>query len=405
MKKALIIGFGSSGRAAAKFLQAKGYVVCCLDERPVENFLSVEIFDSMKQIPNWDFEFAVLSPGFSLKHPYVVMCKKRGIAVIGEMELGARFVHQPCIGITGTNGKTTCCSLLAHVLSDHGVAAKAVGNIGIPLTEYLLNPQENELLIVEISSFQLETMSTPFLDFAMILNITPDHLDRHGSYLEYGKIKCKIGSLLKSSGVLFVTEDVRQLFYQYIRDNQIQLITNENFDSELGYFPMNLSAVFLLCKNYGISLDCFTNSFRTFTPPGHRLQFVRKVNDVAFFNDSKATNIHSVMAAVDYLKKDVWLLAGGVDKKGSYEPWIESFRGKVRGIVAFGQVAPMIYRTLANHCPVFIMEDLPKAVKKSFEQARPGEKILLSPGSSSFDQFENYKHRGEVFQKEVERLT
>lgn len=404
MKKALVIGFGISGQAAAEFLLQKGYEVVCADKVKKTCHLPIEPVSDAQEFSDWDFDLAVLSPGIPSNHPLALQAKRRQTELIGELELGCRDLQQPCIGITGTNGKTTVTSLISHILNKNGQKAKALGNIGTPLTKYLLNADSRETLVLELSSFQIETMQSKCLDFAAILNITPDHLDRYPSFIDYGKVKCRIGDFLKPKGTLFLSDDVMQYFHPFVKNFPSQLIPETFSVGHDNIHPINLSAAFLICKNFGISMEAFTNALKTFKKPLHRLQFIKKIQGIAFYNDSKATNLDSVIQAVASLEKNIWLLAGGSDKGASFVPWISSFRNKVKGLFVFGQTAGKIQKELGKEYPVTITKDLAEALHKAFGNARPGEKILLSPGCASYDQFKNFEHRGEVFQREVERL-
>jgi UDP-N-acetylmuramoylalanine--D-glutamate ligase len=384
VKTTLVIGLGVSGQAATQLLARQGKRTFCIDRDPTKH--SPGHFD-------WDrVEQVIVSPGVPLTHPVVQEADRRGIEVIGEIELGSRAIHNHAIGVTGTNGKTTTVLLLEHIFNQIGYKAVAVGNIGRSLCSYALNPRAEEWLIVELSSFQLETMHNRWLDGALFLNLTPDHLERYAGLEEYGRAKCRIEQCLKKGAKLWISQQVEKLTKCWLR-NPVR------FDLESGV--QNILAVTALCRDLGFEEAALQRAIQTFQKPAHRMERVEEWHGISFYNDSKATNIDSVRYAVEQFSGPLILLAGGIDKGASYRPWIEQFQGKVRMIFAFGQAAQKMKGELENSIFVQCVEGLREALCTAMRNARQGDTILLSPGCSSFDQFQNYEHRGNEFKRMI----
>jgi len=405
VKKALIIGSAISGKSAARFLLKKGYEVTCVDSKEVHMDIPISFFSDHHDFPNWDFDLVVVSPGIAPNHPLLKRAEKEKTQVMGELELGCQHIQQACIAVTGTNGKTTTTSLICHVLNACHIKAIALGNIGKPLTEYLLHPDPEEVIILEVSSFQLETMHCQCFDHAILLNIFPDHLDRYENVFEYARVKGRIGELVKSGGFLYLSKGVQEQFPSVIPNIPQKVIPEIPNNLRPDIVSQNVSAALQICKTFAISEENFATCISIFQKPPHRIEYIKELNGISFYNDSKATTVDSVIVAVKYLKKDIWLLAGGVDKGVSYKYWISTFRGKVKGVYVFGQAADKIAHDLGEEFLVIRVANLEQAIEQSFNKAKKGEKILLSPGCSSYDQFQNYERRGELFRKEVERLT
>ena len=382
-EKALVLGLGVSGKAASDFLRSLGYEVVAIESNLSETF-SIQ-----------EFSLLVLSPGFPPTHFLVQEALKQGIEVIGEAELGARYIKQKAVAITGTNGKTTVTSLVEHVLCSSGKKAKALGNIGEPLTKYVLSRSDlDEIAVVELSSYQLETMTTPIFEAAVVLNITPDHLDRYSSMQEYAKAKAKIQHTLKSSGDLFLYQEVVSEYGALFPDS-FHVFGGGGGDHD----QLNIEAARLLCLKLGVSNESFYKALESFEKPSHRIEFIREIGGVFYYDDSKGTNIDAVIRAVRSMKGPVLLIAGGVDKGSSYLPWKEAFTGKVKNIFLIGQAASKIQQELQDFFDIKKVDSLEEAVFKAAASAVFGDSVLLSPGCSSFDMFRDYVHRGNEFQR------
>lgn len=437
-KRVLVIGLGISGKSAALFLKKQGAHVIGVD-RDYESLrntsvleqlqaMDIECFSENCLLDIKSFNLVVVSPGVPQTHSLYQAALKAGIEVIGEIELAFRSLNKTVLGVTGTNGKTTVTLLVEHVLNHWGKKAKALGNVGVPLTEALCE-DGYEIAVVELSSFQLETLRSPIIDRGVILNITPDHLDRYPSFEEYAKAKIRMQSLLKEDGELYVEENVllnhKSLFvkkeniytYGYSSDcdlwtdlSRVISKTDEEFSlpKDLQGKPShdleNVLGAYALCRKAGITGDQFCQAFATFEKPPHRIQFVKTIHGVDYYDDSKGTNIDAVCRAIDYFSGKVILIAGGVDKGAPYTPWIAPFKDKVRCICAIGQAASKIKGDLEQNFPIQLFDSMEAAVRFASKMAVAGDTVLLSPGCSSFDMFKNYAHRGEEFQRIVSVL-
>lgn len=440
-KKVLVIGLGLSGRAAARFLINRQALVWAVDSNPELLKMHQEVIELAqagvavcheKELDeDIAFDLIVVSPGVPPANPHYAKAKKEGIEVIGEVELACRFINQPIIAVTGTNGKTTTTLLITHILNANGFSARALGNVGIPLTAELDSSAfglEGNILVVEMSSFQLETLYTRVVDVGVVLNITPDHLDRYPDMRAYAAAKLHLKDCLKSEGKLYVFENVQNEYSDLIGDfktfiygysSSCNLYTDKEnvFLGDRIEFSLpskciglesheteNLMAAYALCKEFGVTTDQFLQALMTFKKPAHRLEFVRCFNDISYYDDSKGTNIDAVIKAVNTLKGEIILIAGGVDKGAAYTPWISAFAGRVKCVFAIGQASLKIKNDLSKNVPVEECPTLEAAIKDATTLAKPGQVVLLSPGCSSFDMFKDYAHRGEEFKRIVNAL-
>ncbi|MCH9613269.1 MAG: UDP-N-acetylmuramoylalanine--D-glutamate ligase [Chlamydiia bacterium] len=335
-----VIGNGVSAKAAKRLIKMHNHQI--VEENPA---------------------VLVLSPGYPVDCKEAVHARKNGALVIGEAELAFRYMQNKAIGVTGTNGKTTTVLLIEHVLKASGKKAVALGNIGHALCDYMCDPDEDEIAVVELSSFQLETVQTPIFIASGITNISPDHLDRYDSFEEYRAMKQKIAHFTKGP---CYTEDV----------------------------------AFSLCQYLGVTKQQYDDALLTFKRPSHRLELIKKVDGLSFYNDSKGTNVDAVCYAVQNVPGPIILIAGGVDKKSSYAIWNAKLQGKVKAILAIGQASEKIAKDV-DQLNVTCVKTLEKALERALKLSQGKGTILLSPGCSSFDQFNNYIHRGEEFERLV----
>jgi UDP-N-acetylmuramoylalanine--D-glutamate ligase len=439
-KKVLVIGLGLSGRAAVKFLLTKQAQVYAVDQNKELINKHSEIEELIKQglVALHDkeldhakgFDLVIVSPGVPKTNKHYASALENQIEIIGEVELGFRNINQPIVAITGTNGKTTTTLLTAHVLNKAGFPAVALGNVGTPLTAEITQRifSESNIFVVELSSFQLETLKSKVIDVGVILNITPDHLDRYPSFEDYAKAKTCMQDCLKENAKFYVYEQILKDFRHLLSNRSVETYgyetTSSMFtDKESIFFNKNLEyilpeeyrgleshdvenimAAYLLCKNFGVTGEQFLAALKTFKKPAHRVEFVRTFKDVIFYDDSKGTNIDAVIRAVRSIKGEILLIAGGVDKGSAYTPWINAFEGKVKNIFAIGQASKKIVDDLGQNLPVEKAETLEDAVKAASKLAKPGQVVLLSPGCSSYDMFRDYVHRGEEFKRIVNAL-
>ncbi len=419
MKKTVVIGMGKSGKAAAVFLQRQGYDVVGVDSNVSSGYPQTAPLDHV--------DLVVASPGVPHSDPTYAKALALGLPIIGEAELGLRELKQPCIGITGSNGKTTVTLLTEHALKKSGKKARAIGNVGTPFTEYALHPDPEEIIVAELSSYQLETLETKAFDAGIVLNITPNHLDRYASLEEYARAKLHLQNCLKENAPFYVYQDVQRDFGFLLNASYLTFGSGKECDlrtdkiavqegETIAYFlPIryrnwgiheseNALAAWMLCRNFGVTKEAFLHALESFQKPAHRIEFVTEIDKISFYDDSKGTSVDATLKAVASMPGEVVLIVGGMDKGGSYAPWKEKFQGKVRKVIALGQAATKIARELSDMMIVDIASSLEEAVVWAAEAAREGDSVLLSPGCSSLDMFRDYAHRGDEFKRFVHKL-
>lgn len=388
MKKVLVIGLGKSGLSALQLLNEQGKEGIGYDDAHAHN-------------PDIDWVQigqVVVSPGVPPEHPLYQKALSLQIEVIGEAELALRSVKQSAVAITGTNGKTTVTLLTEHILKKAGIPARAVGNVGEPLSMMRGSPEE--VLVVELSSFQIETLRARVFDAAVLLNITPDHLDRYSDMRAYARAKCALEQCLKEGAPFFVQDGVLQeygdLFTQPKKQMPVLTLPDmPRHDRE------NALAAYALCRCFGVSEAPFLHALSTFQKPAHRIEFVSEIDGICYYDDSKGTNIDAVIQAVHAMRGAVILIVGGVDKGASYLPWAHSFKGRVKQILALGQAARKIAEELEPFFALQVVSSLREAVERARQIAVSGDAVLLSPGCSSYDMFRDYVQRGEEFKRYV----
>lgn len=401
---ALIIGYGASGKAATTLLTQQGYDVFVFDDQYVpidQRQLKFEQLDTI------DFKIAILSPGVHPQHQVCLKVKELNIPIMGEAQFALNFLPQRKIGITGTNGKTTVTYLCEYILKLAGYNAIACGNVSKEkaLSHIALSCPLEAILCVELSSFQLETLDECAFEAGIILNITPDHLDRYASMQEYAQSKFRLRDL---SNNFYVFKEVIDQFPSLHKKNDIiyhigldEPFLNIVFESYID--KANFFAAYLLLKSFDIPDAIFTQAFASFQKPKHRLQKVATIAGIEFINDSKATNIDATIQALRSLTRPVILLAGGVDKGHPYVAW-QPYLQFVKKIVCFGSSKDIIYEQLSCFVSCEVVSSLQEAIVYAYSQANRGDVILLSPGCSSFDQFKDYQDRGETFCQNVHNL-
>lgn len=418
--KVLILGMGISGKAAASLLLLKGYEVYGVDQKPFE----MEGVTPLKEneVDLSTFEFVVASPGIPPTHP---LYKAAGKKIVGEVELACHFIDKKMVGITGTNGKTTVTYLVTHVLNHSGIPARALGNCGKALCAEVVDLKE-EVVVAELSSYQLETLTQKKLKCGVLLNITPDHLDRYASYKDYASAKIKMKDLVTEHFIVNkkTYEEFKDLFGSYVpitygydldcdyfyRNDAVYYKENIAFLMPIRYRRSfshdveNIMAAFALCNDLGVSAKDFLCALETFEKPPHRIEFVRVKEGVTFYNDSKGTNIDAVIRAVEMMDGKVVLIAGGVDKGASYLPWAEAFADKVTCMCVIGEAAQKIENELAWAFSIVPCDSFENAIRHASLVAKEGENVLLSPGCASFDMFKDYNHRGNEFKRIVKEL-
>ena len=431
---ALVIGLGVSGQSAAELLMHQGYKVIAVDKNseqlktsePVHSLAmrGLTILSDQISFPETALNLVVLSPGISDQHPLCRQARKQGVEVIGEIELACRALRNPMLGITGTNGKTTVTLLVAHILNELGIAAHAMGNSGVPLSRAPLSISSEEIISLELSSYQLETLNTTCLDAAIILNITPDHLDRYADMRAYVAAKMRIFDRVKPGGERWIHEntarefpfsgakiygnsakcDLRRSGSQVIYKEKVAFLLPKMYEEGFQHDVENIMAAYALCHRFCATGDQFLHALESFKKPPHRLEYVATIAGVEYYDDSKGTNIDAVVRAVESIKRPIVLIAGGVDKQTGYAPWISTFKDRVKGICVIGEAANNINKELSEHYIVKQYSCLKSAVEGAVEMAEQGDAVLLSPGCASTDMFKDYADRGNQFKAIVKAL-
>ena len=430
-----VLGAGLSGSAAALLLKSEGARVTVLDSAEEKNLLKPTIDNLRGQdvrvicgaAADHDssaYHMAVLSPGIDPASRLVRNFSSRGIEIIGELELGWRSCDVPVIAVTGTNGKTTTTELLAQMLNACGQRTIACGNIGKPLSEVAREKQPFDVLTVEVSSFQLETIRTFHPVISLWLNFAPDHLDRYRSVADYRAAKLRIFENQTDADVAVVSaiEEMPGLrprtitFSAYANHADFRvaegaiLYRNEPV-LQLASVKLrglhnieNLMATLAVGMARGLSFGKMVPPLSDYEPQAHRCEFVREINGVAYVNDSKATNLDAVEKALRAQGKPIVLIAGGKDKGFSFDPLRSLIKEKVRSAILIGEMATSINRSWAGAVKSEIASSLADAVERARASANPGEVVLFSPGTSSFDMFKSYADRGDQFRALVRAL-
>ncbi len=449
-KKILVIGSGISGINAASMLEAAGADVSLFDSNDKllideikrkfmeESKVSIYVGELPEDVIS-DTQAAVLSPGVPIDSPLVLELKERGVRITGEIEIAYEYGRGDVLAITGTNGKTTTTTLVGEICKNYkksvGGETYVVGNIGNPYTEIALKTKDDSIVVAEISSFQLETTDEFRPKVSAILNITPDHLNRHYTMENYVKLKERIAfrqtgddvvvlnfddpytrDFGKRAGcrVIYFTRlsyeeaastgcDVLHLNGDMIMYNDIPVIDVNDMLLMGTHNYENVMAAIGMTYAYGIPMDLISDTIRTFRAVEHRIEYVRTVRGVDYFNDSKGTNPDAAIKGIKAMKKKTVLIGGGFDKKSSYDEWIEAFDGKVRYLVLLGQTAEKIAECARAHGfnDIVIVSSMEEAVQKSCELAQEGDAVLLSPACASWGMFTNFEERGRIFKELV----
>lgn len=436
-KKVLIVGLGASGAAAARLCLAHGASVLVTDKNPdppaaagLEELGAVMRLGGHNIADFRGADMVVLSPGVDHRTLEVLAAAEAGAEIIGEMELAFRYLRTPSVMITGTNGKSTVTTLIGEMLSQTGKTVFLGGNLGRPLAEYVIGAQDADWVVVEVSSFQTDTASTLRPNVGVILNITADHLDRYESFEEYAASKFKLLANQSGDDIAVLCADdpevVRRVSlapahvalygceYTHkpggrINGDKLILRREDGPDIELcatdsaltGHFnKLNILAAGLAAIACGAEAEAMQRAMDTMQPLGHRLALVAEIDGVAYYDDSKGTNVGAVQAAVDALNSTVVLLLGGRDKDGVFAELGPQLQ-KVRGVVCFGEAGPSIARQIKGMAFCQIAEDLPSALMMARSMARIGDAIMLSPGCASFDAYSGYAERGNHFRQLV----
>jgi UDP-N-acetylmuramoylalanine--D-glutamate ligase len=445
-KKVLVVGLGKSGLAAALFLRRQGAQVTVSDVRSAEA-LAKEIPALIEEgimvetgghglLTFRRQDLIVVSPGVPLDTPELAQVKSFGLPVIGELELAGRFLKGKILAVTGSNGKTTTTTLLGEILAAGGLPTLVGGNIGVPVISLIDSSTDQSWSVLEVSSFQLETTIEFHPSIAVILNITPDHLDRHGSMENYCAAKERIFARQTAEDALILNADntpcvaaasraVARVFWfsiekpveqgAWLEDGQVvyraiksarteTVMPSRGIPLKGAHNVENVLAAVVAARQAGVTADVICRAVENFRAVEHRLEYVATRNGVEFYNDSKATNVDATSKAIAAFNGGIHLILGGKDKGSPYTVLADLLRARVRAVYTIGAAAAKIESELRGVVTIHSCETLDKAVAAAASAASPGEVVLLAPACSSYDQFENYEQRGSVFKQLVKEL-
>ncbi|MBI3754544.1 MAG: UDP-N-acetylmuramoyl-L-alanine--D-glutamate ligase [Deltaproteobacteria bacterium] len=452
-KNVLVVGLAKTGVSVARFLHEQGAIVAATDVSPASQIKGVDELQkigieveteghSLKHFLNADL--IVLSPGVPPDLEPLQEARKKGIEIISEIELAYNFIKEPIVAIAGTNGKTTTTTLIGKILEAGGKKVFVGGNIGLPLIEYAAGGKTADYLVVEVSSFQLEGIRKFRPHIAILLNITEDHLDRYAGFEEYAAAKFRLFENMKQGDVAVVNSDdavinskLKTLPLQVLSRGQkskFKVIPfssggmlheglsykNENIVYSLGgekeFYPTgnfklkgihnieNIMASIAVARECGIAKDVIQKTIESFKGLPHRMELIREINGVGYYNDSKGTNIGALQKSLEGFDSPVILIAGGKDKGGDYRVLNDLIKKKVKSLILLGEAKNKIRDAFKGLTEIVTADSLQDAVNKARGKAKSGDVVLLSPACSSFDMFKDYKERGEIFRRLVEAI-
>lgn len=460
-KKVLIVGVARSGVAVARLLASRGAMVIANDvkteaqlAREAQELRKLDVMLSLGGHPESLFENAeliVLSPGVPADLPQLELARTKGIEIISEPELAGRFLRGRMIGVTGSNGKTTTTTIIGELMRAAGADVIVGGNIGTPLTSLIEKSSDGTWIVAELSSFQLEMIESLRVNVAIVTNITPDHLDRHGTFENYVRAKHRIflnqtaedwavlngcdkaiadmaGSLGVGSRKSYFSSKGRDCSSSgqgsadiYVRDGRVYttMVTDDHSEVEvmaIEEIPLrgmhnvenvmaSLAAVFCARGTSSEDLPALKEAIKRFKGVEHRIEYVAEIGGVKFYNDSKATNVDSTVKALEAFDRNVIVILGGKDKGSDYTALAPLVRERVKRVVLIGAASDKIATQLEGARPITRASSMQDAVTKSMEAAVSGDTVLLAPACASFDMFDNYEHRGRVFKEEVFNLA
>ena len=446
-KRVLVVGLGKSGIAAAMFLREQGAQVTVSDARSA-TALAKEIpalLEAGVMVESGGHglltfrrqDLIVVSPGVPLDTPEVKQVIGYGMPVIGELELASRFLQGRIVAITGSNGKTTTTTLIGKILAEAQLSTLVGGNIGTPVIDLIGKSTAESIDVLEVSSFQLETIEQFRPWIAVVLNITPDHLDRHGSFENYAAMKARITEQQQAGDFLVLNAEDKptqmvaaktkaQIFWfsprrpikqgTFVHGESVAFIPREGAKAEpimpVAEIPLkgshnveNVLAAVCVARLAGVPAEKIRSAVSSFRAVEHRLEFVRSLHGVEYFNDSKATNVDATMKAIAAFPGGIHLILGGKDKDSDYTLLAPLLRERVKAVYTIGSAAEKIERQLHGVVKMVEAGTMDAAVREAQNVAIAGDVVLLAPACSSFDQFENYEHRGRVFRQIVQELS
>jgi UDP-N-acetylmuramoylalanine--D-glutamate ligase len=442
-QKVLIVGLARSGAAAAEFLSRRGAQVIINDAKPEDELINaerlrahgIEIVAGSHPVEMFkNAELIVTSPGVPLTLEGFKKARMLGVPVISEVELASRFLRGRLIGITGSNGKTTTTTLIANMLEDAGFVTQIGGNIGTPLISLVETSRDDGFTVIELSSFQLEAIQRLRLSVAVLLNITPDHLDRYESMDDYAAAKAKVFcNQTEEDFAVLNADDVRvaemgsmtaarRIFFSrryepdeglFLRGNVVVgryagreeiMVSREEIPLRGDHNLENIMAALGAGIVCGVPSESMRATIRAFSGVEHRLEFAGEIAGVKFYNDSKATNVDAAIKSLEAFAEGVIVLLGGKDKGGDYRPLAPLIQKRCRHVILIGAAADKIAAALTNTRPLHRAGTMTEAVELGFGLSEPGNIVLLAPACASFDMFENFEHRGRVFKEAVKGI-
>ena len=441
-KRVLVVGLGKSGLAAARFLKTLGARVTVSDARPATLIGELsELLDQGFMVEAGSHglltfrrqDLIVVSPGVPMSTPELKQVRAMGAHIIGELELGFEYLKGEVVAVTGSNGKTTTTTLIGEILKAAGRPTLVGGNIGRPVTAMVEESADEGWSVLEVSSFQLETVETFKPRIALVLNITPDHLDRHGTFEVYAGLKARITAFQTAEDFLILNGEDKetqmiaaktkaQVYWfsgrrpmkqgAFVHGESILFVAREGAKAE-PVMPVaeislagahnveNVLAAVCAAKLAGVDSETIRAAVRDFKAVEHRLEFVREVGGVKYYNDSKATNVDATMKAVEAFAGGIHLILGGKDKGSDYRVLEPLLRARVKTVITIGSAAEKIEHQLDGVVKIERAETLQRAIAFAQTAAVAGDVVLLAPACASFDQFENYEQRGRVFKELV----
>src|SRR5438445_1255462 len=445
-KRVLVVGLGKSGVASALFLKLRGARVTVSDtktedelrdEIPVllDHGITVETGEHGERTFHGQ-DLIVVSPGVSVDALPIVQARTSGEPIIGEIELAAQFLPGRIVAITGSNGKTTTTTLTGEILTAGGLPTLVGGNIGTPAISLVERAKPDHIIVLEVSSFQLETIQTFRPKMAVILNITPDHLDRHRTFAAYAGAKARIFENQQADDFAVLNADdpncvalaerIRARICWFSRKKEVQPGASVR-DGRIGFrdaegkrreimlvseIPLkgahnleNVLAAICAGALMGVKPEHIRKAVQQFKAVEHRLEYVATIRGVDYYNDSKATNVDATIKALESFPANIHLILGGKDKGSDYTVLNELLRNRVKRVYTIGAAADKIESHIQGAAEIIHAETLDAAVKRASALASPGDVVLLAPACASFDQFQNYEHRGRVFKEVVHSLA
>lgn len=446
--KVLVVGFGKSGIAAAQALLKLGAKVYIQDSKSEDNFdknlitfmrgQGAEFYLNSFSYDMENFDLLVLSPGVSPELPFIVDATDKGVEVVGELEIAYRIGKGNYIAITGTNGKTTTTTLVGEIFKLAKRKTSVVGNIGIAVISASAEAEENDWLITECSSFQLETTKYFKPAVSAILNLTPDHLNRHHTMDAYGKAKAKIFENQSEDGYLVINKDDRECyrlakdckagivpfsieeelnFGAFVKDGKIVIAKEPGYIEEIcdtddikiigRHNLANVVAAAAICYFAGIDREIIGKGISEFAGVEHRIEFCGEIEGVKYYNDSKGTNTDAAITAIKAIKENIILIAGGDAKQQDFTGFAKELKGKVKTLILLGRDADMIREAADREgfTDYIYCRNMDECVAKAHEAAKEGDTVLLSPACASWDMYDSYEQRGNHFKENVARLV